>query len=57
MGKNKWPKLIKSSRFGGDDPLTANDLKQLMVQSFAQASSLVEDWNGEPMLIPGFRLS
>ena len=57
MGKPKQPKVISSKRFGGTDPLSANDLKRLTIDSFAQAGSLVEDWHGEPMLIPGLTLS
>ena len=53
----KQPKVIQSTRFGGTDPLSANDLKRLTVNSFSQAGNLVEDWAGEPMLIPGLVLT
>ena len=51
------PRIISGPGFGGDDPLSANDLKGLVVESLHQAHSLVENWDDELILVPGLTLS
>ena len=50
--------IITSSRFGGTDRLTPNDLKRLVVDSFDQGPRvLIEDYANQPVLMVGLEFS
>ena len=54
----KPPVEITSPRFEFTDVLTANDLKRVCAPSFTTAAAaLIENWEGEPVLMVGLHLS
>ena len=52
MAPKKRIAVIKNKAFSGKDNLTTNDWKAMVVDSATQSAELVDDWQGEPVVIP-----
>ena len=57
MTRDKNKVVITSSRFGGTDALTPNDIKRLVVNSYSEGPRLIEGFIDQPILMVGLEFT